>query len=190
MLITIITMVLVDINNEKFSQVLMTSVRAEVVKSNKELNEQNICTHKYEKIMSTLCSQVKMETDQMKFIEIKDSLMLILHKEKALQSFFTQSNISKLEVDNEKVSSELSDILKELYDNYLRLNYFDERVFLFYNKQTDCSPVKMTPFKRQKLLNNYANEYKQPAAFKALNFDSSSKNIEPVQVTRNINSRR
>jgi hypothetical protein len=169
-------MVLTDIDHEKFSQDFIRQI-----KSNDNYNEDLFSSLKYNMIVSKLCRQVNnIEIEENKLIEIKDSILSMLNREQELQRYKNNdiSTMTKFNINDDQTVEAINSVINSIYERFLKIKYFDERLFLMEKRQVDCSPIKFTPFRRQRLFptgNNIGNSTQQynqpkPTSFKALNF--------------------
>jgi hypothetical protein len=83
---------------------------------------------------------------------------------------------------------QLNQHLSSIYGNILKYKHFDERIFISSHTSADHSPVKITPFKRQKLFNFPINDMKKPTVFKKLDYSLSStgSSVTNVNTTPNM----
>jgi hypothetical protein len=171
LLIATTWLIVADIDDEKFPQHLLHSVKDENIEMS------NV---KHEIVLRILCKRLE-NCSETRIIEMKDTVKLHLFKEHELQAYFTEkNNQSKFDLNNETMLGELINKLNYVYERTLRFKHFDERIFFYGNNNTDFSPIKLTPFKRQKSLNF---EIKKPAAFKKLEYNS---NIESRSQSTNV----
>jgi hypothetical protein len=180
MLIIITTIIIVDIDNEKFPQNFIKTLKDELEAQDLNTNEFTLSQYKYKKIISILCKKINMSSDDIKIIENRNLVLLDLSKDTSIHEFMKNSNTqTKFDINNEFEIYKISDRFNSLYGNYLKFNLFDERLFLIEKNNTDCSPVKVTPFRQQNLFsrNNLVQSIteKQPTAFKNLNFGVPNK---------------
>jgi hypothetical protein len=173
LLIATIWLIISDIDDEKFPQHLLP----------KEDPNEGVGNKKIEVVMRILCKKLE-NCSEGRIIELKDTVKLHLFKEMELQGFFTEKgNQCRLNLNNEEMLVAFTNKLNCLYENGLKFKHFDERIFLYESNGHDFSPIKITPFKRQKSLNF---EIKKPAAFKKLDYSGSggsrsqSTNATPV----------
>lgn len=183
MLIVIVTIIIVDIDNDKFPQNFIKSLKEELVSQNQEINEYLLNQIKYNRIKTILCKKVNLSLEDIKIVENRDLILLDIAKDSLLQIFAKNKNTqTKFEINDESEVNKISNQFFAHYENLLKFTVFDERLFLINNNNTDSSPVKVTPFRQQNLFerrnfisnvnsNNTTNiSDKQPTAFKNLNF--------------------
>jgi hypothetical protein len=96
-----------------------------------------------------------------------------MSKSRDLDGYMTEKTQSKLSFKLVTMNL-LTQYLASIYGNTLKYKHFDERIFLKGNASADHSPVKITPFKRQKLFNFPVNDMKKPTVFKKLDYSLSS----------------
>jgi hypothetical protein len=167
LLIATIWLIIADIDDEKFPQHLLHSIKEEFKGSIADV----ITNKKYEAVLKILTKKLE-NCNELRIIEAKDALKMHLFKEPELQNCFNdRSNQTKLDLNNEDNLKIVVKKLNLLYEKMLRFKHFDERIFFTEKHDSDFSPIKITPFKRQKSLNF---EIKKPAAFKRLDYNSGS----------------
>jgi hypothetical protein len=166
MLIGTISLVLGDIDPEKFPQNLLKSAENEILEetySSSNSEENSLLRMKLsDLILGKLISKTMDHTELSQYQNIKKLIREMISSEKNLESFMTnpeesQYRIILKEEDNINNISGMTQVLQFLYQNCLRLKHFDERIFMIKENKPDCSPMKFTPFKRQKITNSSEN---------------------------------
>jgi hypothetical protein len=140
MLITVIQFFLEEVEENKFPLDMTSSL-------NSELKLRDLILSKLNKNLDII--------DREKYLKIKNKFREAILDENELRNVFTTvEDEFKLKINLEDSFSLLSLKFNKLYEKLLKIKYFDERVFLLNSKQSDCSPMKFTPFKRQKVSNS------------------------------------
>jgi hypothetical protein len=186
MLIVIISMILSDVDDIRFSQNIIHSIKEQIKRKGEEENQFTFKQNKKEYILNRLCESVK-NINLNTLGETRDSVKYMLSKESELKEILTvETNETKYDLSNENSILLIYYKYRDLYANFLKFTIFDERIFLIEKYNTDCSPVKMTPFKRQKVSTIY-DGIKKPHAFKALNFDNFNSNQNNILSSNSSN---
>jgi hypothetical protein len=202
LLIAVISLILVDLDNLIFPQNFMLSIKEELQSEGIKIEDENdpfLKCKRNERIQELLLKKIQ-NIQPEKLISLKDMLKREIGKEPQLIRHLTEINQTKFNLRGETSVNEISSAFKQIYSEFLQLKMFDERLFLEEITYSDCSPVKITPFKRQKLYNfpsqfsvpmsqsGPENTIKKPSAFKQLNFDmNNSMNLSAGQTsTANI----
>jgi hypothetical protein len=169
MLIGTISLVLSDIDPEKFPQDLIKSAEREILDetySSSNSEENSILRMKLnDMILGKLISKTMDHTEFSHYEKIKKDIREMISNEKSLEPFMTnpesesQYRIILKEQDNINNISGMTQVLKNLYQGCLKLKNFDERIFMINENKADCSPMKFTPFKRQKINNSSENSF-------------------------------
>jgi len=142
MLVTVIQFILEEVDEKKFPLDMTSQLSSELKLSDLILSKLN-------KNLDII--------DQEKYLKIKNKFKEAILEEHELKNIFTTAEAEdefKLKINLEDSFTSISLKFNRLYENLLKIKYFDERVFLLNSKQSDCSPMKFTPFKRQKVSNS------------------------------------
>jgi hypothetical protein len=168
LLLTSLWIVFVDIDDEQFPQNVIQSIKEECAGNVEEM----FYTKKNEYILKSLVKRLE-NCSEIRLIELRDSIRLFMSKCRDLEGYMVEKTQTKF---NYKMASilQLSQHLSPIYGNTLKYKHFDERIFITGNTSADHSPVKITPFKRQKLFNFPINDMKKPTVFKKLDYSLSS----------------
>lgn len=174
-----------DIEDQRFTHSFYTMIDDEVKFILSKTNTDTVSTTSYqtlfrekkkEIITSILYKKAGQRIDTIS--QINQLVLKELKEMSELNKYFL--NISNGCIDNcaryfdladENVISSMISIFYAHYERFLKFKNFDERIFLMEKTNSDCSPVKLTPFKRQKILSQDFN-MKRPTSFKTLDFDS------------------
>jgi hypothetical protein len=163
LLLTIIWFILIEIDSEKYPLVFSRQVEKNNLTDNSEetyysnLSGEDLIKQKYgDHIVKILLTKNSHFIDKTKLEEIRDYIKADLKKTELLKNFVTfseedGSHSFDLGIWNEANLKEIINLLKINYEQLLKLKHFDERIFLLESSFADCSPVKFTPLKRQKL---------------------------------------
>jgi len=140
MLLTVIQFILEEVEENKFPLDMISLI-------NSEFNLSDLILSKLNKNLDII--------DREKYLKIKNKLREAIMEEQELKSIFTTTEDEfRLNIKLEDSFTSISMKFNKLYENLLKIKFFDERVFLLNSKQSDCSPMKFTPFKRQKVSNS------------------------------------
>jgi hypothetical protein len=169
MLIGVISLILGEIDTEKFPQDLIKTAEKEILDetySSSKSEETYLLRLKLNDIiLFKLISKTMDHTEASQFDKIKKDVREVIMSEKSLDPFINISEseghfkIILKEHDNVSNISGMTSVLKSLYQTCLRLKHFDERIFMINENKADCSPMKFTPFKRQKISNPSENVF-------------------------------
>jgi hypothetical protein len=216
LLFATICLILGDINFEMFPNRIQTIILKSLPEKetgtventdNDSIKDYQLKETKNEIIYDTLSKKVKDNIEKSRIIEIKDLIMRNINKEKSFieeGNYFmtTTTSIKGLNLTNENKILEISKIFNQLYENYLKFNHFDERIFLMEKNNSDSSPMKLTPYKYKKS-NSFdyplsCGVIKKPNAFRSLfgvkeNTNSSNimnlnMNLSSYNNTNNLNN--
>ncbi len=172
-----------DIEDKRFSNSFYSMIDSEVksIANEIEINyEETFREKKNEYITNILykkAGQRNKDIDEFNQLVLKN-----LREMEEIRRFFINPTFTceekkcakNFNLSDDNLMSSMTEIFKSEYEKYLKFKYFDERIFLMEKDTSDCSPVKLTPFKRQKIINqDFA--IKKPAAFKSLDFDTMKK---------------
>lgn len=172
-----------DIEDKRFSNSFFTMIDSEVssISKEREINYEETFREKKREYITNIL--YKKAGQRNKDIDEFNQLVLKNLREMAeIRRFFINSTITSEEKEcaknfdlfDDNLMNNMTEIFKSEYEKYLKFKYFDERIFLMEKDTSDCSPVKLTPFKRQKIINqDFA--IKKPSAFKSLDFDTMKK---------------
>lgn len=140
MLVTVIQFILEELDEEKFPLDMTNSLSSEL------------------KLSDLILSKLSKSYDiinREKYLQMKNKLKEVITDEHDLRNIFTNyENEFKFNLKLEDSITQISSQFNKLYEKLLKVKYFDERVFLLNSKKSDCSPMKFTPFKRQKVSNS------------------------------------
>ena len=166
LLLAIISMVLVEIDPEKFP--LVFTRNAERANNNSDLMEETFSSNisgdelvkqKFSEFITKVLMKKTSENFEKTRLETFQEFIKEDLKKTAILgnfvSFIEEENFFHLRIKEEGDLKAMSEILRLKYEEKLKIKNFDERIFLIDNSTADCSPVKFTPFKRQKLSNEY-----------------------------------
>jgi hypothetical protein len=168
LLLTSLWIVFVDIDNEQFPQNIIQSIEEESMGNIEEM----FYIKKNEYVLKSLSKRLE-NCSETRLIELRDSIKHFISKSRDLEQFMTERTQTKFNYKFQSMT-ELNQRLGLLYGNSLKYKHFDERIFIKGNDSADHSPVKITPFKRQKLFNFPINDMKKPTVFKKLDYSLSS----------------
>jgi hypothetical protein len=146
-----------------------------------EYEKQNLSKSTF--LLEFLCSKNFLENKQ-EIISLKEMIKrdLIIKSNILIKS--NESSFSGISINNqEELNLNLSN-LKNLYGNSMRIDCFDERLFLI-NNMKDNSPVKLTPFRKQGHHNYY---FKKPNCYQKLDFSTSSTQSPQDMIVDNIHT--
>jgi len=186
MLISVISIFLMDIEDERFSRSFHSKIDNEVKfisSENQNSNfsyEKSFREKKKEFITNILYKKAGQRIESIS--QINQLILNNLRQMSDLKRFFIiienniieDSNCKNFNLSEDNLMSNMHEIFKNEYEKFLKFKHFDERIFLMEKDNSDCSPVKLTPFKRQKIFNQDFN-IKKPNAFKTLDFELAKK---------------
>jgi hypothetical protein len=177
--LTTLWIVFVDIEDEQFPQNIIQSIKEE----SKGNIEEMYYSKKNEYILKSLSKRLE-NCSESRLIELKDSIRIFMSKSRDFDGYINEKTQTKFSYKLVSMNL-LSQHLASIYGNTLKYKHFDERIFLTGNTSADHSPVKITPFKRQKLFNFPMNDMKKPTVFKKLDYSLSSTGTSTVS---NVNT--
>jgi hypothetical protein len=146
-----------------------------------EYEKQNLSKSTY--LLQFLCSKNFLENKQ-EIINLKEMIKRDLIIKSTILIKSSEMSFSGISINNlEELNHNLSN-LRILYGNSIRIDCFDERLFLI-NNMKDNSPVKLTPFRKQGHHNYY---FKKPTCYQKLDFSTTSTQSPQDMIVDNTNT--
>ena len=168
LMVTIYYLILNDVSEEKLPFAFIS-----------EYEKQNISKSSF--LLKFLCSKNLLQNSD-EILNLKDMIKreFILKSSNLIRND-NNNMFSGLNINNHEELLVNLNIIKNMYAGYLKINFFDERLFLV-NNMKDNSPVKLTPFKKQGHHNHY---FKVPSIYHRIDFTQFSSNTSQDMVVDN-----
>jgi hypothetical protein len=163
LLLGTISFILNEIDDEKFPFAFTRQAEKNNASENSEetyfsnLSGEDLIKNKFrDYITKILMAKTSHFLEKTKLEEIQEFIKNDLKRNSILKNFISfseeeGSNSFYMRISEETHLKEIINILKFNYEKQLKLKHFDERIFLLENSFADCSTVKFTPLKRQKV---------------------------------------